>query len=147
MVNISAEGKCKMKKTDSASSPAVVLGFPVLVGFLATFLLLLIFAAAVYWGKAEQDLIVPMALTAIAVGCLAASFIAARRTDSNRFLWALAAGCCLLICLLLLSLVWVGQPISPVRIAINAADALISSCVGGLMGAGLRKKRKRRRTR
>lgn len=136
-----------MKKTDPAASPAAVLGFPVLAGLLAALVSLAVFAAVLLSGAAGNGAVVPMALSALAIGCVCASFLAARRAGGSRMLWALAAGGCLFACLIVLSLAWAGQPVSPARMAADAVTALLSSCAGGLAGAGVRKKRKRRRSR
>ena len=56
-----------------------------------------------------------------------------------------AAGAVLFAGMMVLSLMWVGQPVSLFRIAVNLAVSLAAACVGGMLGAGMKQKKHRKK--
>ena len=133
-----------MKKAETASSrPA--LGFPVLAGLGITLLLMAAGSLLVLGGKADPEQIPLLALICLAAGTACASFFAARRAVKSRLVWGLAAGLLLFVCLMALSLIWLGYTTSPIRIAANLLVSLIASCAGGMLGASLKKKKRKGR--
>lgn len=134
-----------MKKTEETPSFGGMLAAPVLCGLVLTLLAMLLGAALVRIGRLPQERIPVYTACALCFGCLTASLSAARRAPRNRLLCGLGAGAVLLGCLVALSLTWFSEPASPVRLAINAVLAAVSSFVGAFIGSRRRRKRKKRR--
>lgn len=134
-----------MKKAENAASASTVLGFPVFSGFVLTLLLMLAGTLAVYGGKLSSDLIPQASLTALGIGGFAAALLAARRAPRSKFLWALASGGILFLCLLLLSLVWIGEPMRLPRVLLVFGVTLAAACAGGMVGASLKKTRRKKK--
>ena len=89
-----------MRKTNDGRSPAGILLPSAAAGLLTTLFLMLVGAVFVQRGTLEEGMIAPVALAFLALGCLAAAFISAKRAAGGRFFWALGAG--LLVFLILL---------------------------------------------
>ena len=90
-----------MRKTNEGRSPAGILLPSAAAGLLTTLFLMLVGAVFVQRGTLEEGLIAPVALAFLALGCLAAAFISAKRASGGRFFWALGAG--MLVFLILLA--------------------------------------------
>lgn len=133
-----------MKKTEN-TSPGQSLGFPVLLGLGVALLLMAAGSLAVLSGKADPARIPVLALLCLALGSLCAAMTAARRAPKSRLVWGVAAGVALFVCLMALSLVWLGQPASLFRMGTNFAVSLAAACVGGALGAGMKQKKRRKK--
>jgi|MucameStandDraft_1065616.scaffolds.fasta_scaffold38866_2 putative membrane protein (TIGR04086 family) len=129
-----------MKKAETVPV-AQILAIPVLLGFGATLLLMALGSLLVLSGKAENQQIPVLARGCLGIGCLSASFLAARRAAGRRLLWGIAAGGLLFVCLALLSLLWIGEPINLLRILGNFAISVITTLSGGMLGAGMKRKK------
>ncbi|MGE4548396.1 MAG: TIGR04086 family membrane protein [Intestinibacillus sp.] len=134
-----------MKKAENAAPVSAILGFPVLSGFVLTLLLMLVGTLAVYGGKLSSDLIPQASLVALGAGGFATALLAARRAPRSKFLWALASGGVLFLCLLLLSLVWIGEPMRLQRVLLVFGVTLAAACIGGMAGASLKKKKRKKK--
>ncbi|WP_122790431.1 TIGR04086 family membrane protein [Intestinibacillus sp. Marseille-P6563] len=132
-----------MKKVENAPI-GQILGFPVLFGLGATLILMAVGSFAVLSGKAEAGQVPMLTLVCLAIGDLCASMLAARRAARSRLLWGMAAGLVLFACLVVLSLVWLGQAISVPRVGINFAVTAVSSLCGGMLGASMKRKKHRK---
>lgn len=133
-----------MKKTENTTSASGALGLSVLLGLVLTLLLMAAGALAVLSGKAEAARIPLLSLASLAAGSLAASFTAARKAPQSRLLWGLAAGGIMFACLALLSLAWFDEPVRWSRVAVNLGVALAASCAGGVAGASMKRKRRKK---
>ena len=131
-----------MKKVENAPI-GQILGFPVLFGLGATLILMAVGSFAVLSGKAEAGQVPMLTLVCLAIGNLCASMLAARRA-ARSLLWGMAAGLLLFACLVVLSLVWLGQAISVPRVGINFAVTAVSSLCGGMLGASMKRKKHRK---
>ncbi|MCB6367051.1 TIGR04086 family membrane protein [Intestinibacillus massiliensis] len=134
-----------MKKAENAAPISAVLGFPILAGLVLTLLLMLAGALAVYGGKVSGDLIPQASLAALGVGGFVAALLAARRAGRSRLLWGLAAGGILFLCLLLLSLVWIGEPVRLPRVLLVFGVTLVAACAGSITGASLKKSKRKKK--
>lgn len=132
-----------MKKTENLPA-GQVLGFPVLLGLGVTLLLMAAGSLLVLSGKADAAQIPALARGCLAVGCFGASFVAARRALRSRLIWGAAAGMIDFACLLVLGLVWLGEPVSLPRIAVNLAVSLAAAILGGMLGAGMKRKKRKK---
>ena len=131
-----------MRKTNAGRSPAGILLPSAAAGLLTTLFLMLVGAVFVQRGTLEEGLIAPVALAFLALGCLAAAFISAKRASGGRFFWALGAGMLVFLILLATGAALLDQPAHIVRIAISLLCALAASALGGLAGASMRKKKR-----
>ena len=131
-----------MRKTNEGRSPAGILLPSAAAGLLTTLFLMLVGAVFVQRGTLEEGLIAPVALAFLALGCLAAAFISAKRASGGRFFWALGAGMLVFLILLATGAALLDQPAHIVRIAISLLCALAASALGGLAGASMRKKKR-----
>lgn len=134
-----------MKKAENTAPVGAILAFPVLAGLALTILLMLGGALAVYHGKVSAGLIPQAALGALGIGVFAAALLAARRAGKSRLLWGLAAGGALFLCLLLLSLTWIGEPVRLTRILLVLGVTLVAACAGSIAGASLRKTKRKKK--
>ena len=134
-----------MKKTEGAMPLDRVLAFPVLVGLAAALLGMLLGACAVKAGRADMGSIPALAVSALCLGALLASFLSARRAPRNRLFWGIGAGAAVLLCVALLSLSWFSEPVDLPQLAVNSAAALLAACLGAFAGSRRRKKKKRRK--
>lgn len=130
-----------MKKAQSTASPGRVLAAPVLCGLVLALILMMAGAMAVNSGRLPGASIPVAALACVGAGAFLSALLAARAAPRGKLLWGLGSGGTLFLCLLVLSLVWVGEPVALLRIALNAAVVLLGSGVGGMLGASFRKKR------
>ena len=87
-------------------------------------------------------MIAPVALAFLALGCLAAAFISAKRASGGKFFWALGAGMLVFLILLVTGAALLDQPAHIVRVAISLLCALAASALGGFAGASMRKKKR-----
>lgn len=133
-----------MKKTENTSM-SQSLGFPVLLGLGVTLLLMAAGSLVVLSGKADTAQIPLLALLCLGLGSLCAAYIAARRAAKSRLLWGVTSGAALFVCMMVLSLMWMGQPASFFRITVNLAVSLAAACVGGMLGAGMKRKKRRKK--
>lgn len=131
-----------MKKTENLPA-GQVLGFPVLVGLGVTLLLMAAGSLLVLSGKADTAQIPMLAFGCLGLGCLCASFLAARRALRSRLIWGAAAGMLLFACLLILSLLWLGEPVDPVRVAIDLGISAAAAILGGMLGASMKRKKRK----
>ncbi len=132
-----------MKKTEKASA-ATILAMPVLVGLGSTLLLMAVFALGVLRGGAQTSQIPLFTRGCLAVGHLLCALLAARRAVRSRLVWGFAAGMILFACLVILSLLWLGEPVSVPHVGINFAVCATFSLGGGILGAGMRRKKHRK---
>ena len=132
-----------MKKTENLPA-GQVLGFPVLLGLGVTLLLMAAGSLLVLSGKADAAQIPALARGCLAIGCVGASFLAARRALRSRLVWGVAAGMADFACLLVLSLLWLGEPVSFPRFAVNLAASLAAAVLGGMLGAGMKRKKRKK---
>ena len=129
-----------MKKNDDIPQ---VLGLPLLCGLSGTLLLMAACSVLVLRGTIGTGQIPAFALGCLAAGSLCAAVLAARRALRQRLLWGLAAGLCLFVCLVMLSLLWLGQPVSLPRVGIAFAVCALSALTGGMLGAGMKRKKRK----
>ena len=134
-----------MKKTDNTTSASKVLGFPILTGLVLTLVLMLVGAALVYGGKIDESFIPQIAIAILGLGGFLSALLAARRAPRSRLLWGLAAGGILFLCLLLLSLVWIGEPIRIARVVLVLAVTMVAGFAGGLASSNVKKRRRKRK--
>ncbi len=99
-----------MRKTNEGRSPAGILLPSAAAGLLTTLFLMLVGAVFVQRGTLEEGLIAPVALAFLALGCLAAAFISAKRASGGRFFWALGAGMLVFLILLATGAALLDQP-------------------------------------
>ncbi|MBR3866313.1 MAG: TIGR04086 family membrane protein [Butyricicoccus sp.] len=133
-----------MKKTELTQRSAARLLVCILIGLAAVLLMLAVCSLAVVAGAFSGVPVSVLASGCLVPGCLLAAFRAARCSSSRRLLWALAAGGGVLLCLFICSFVCFDGPLNGLRAAVNAGCVLVSSLLGGILGAaGRRKKRKR----
>lgn len=132
-----------MKKAEN-KNPAAILGVPILLGLIALLLLMAIGALLVLCGRMATTTILQFVLIAIAVCSALTGLIAAIRAVHNKLLWGLAGGLGLYICLLLISFLWIGEPVRLVRVLLTGAVAILSAAGGAIAGASRRKQKKQR---
>ena len=81
-----------MRKTNEGASPVRPVLFGAAVGLLATLVLMLVCAVLVHQRTLGEELIPTISLACLAVGCMLASFLAARRLPDGRLAIAVAGG-------------------------------------------------------
>ena len=131
-----------MKRTENLPA-GQVLGVPVLVGLGVTLLLMAAGSLLVLSGNADTAQIPILAFGCLGFGCLCASFLAARRALRSRLVWGIAAGLLLFACLLILSLLWLGEPVEPQRVAIDLGVSAAAAILGGMLGASMKRKKRK----
>ena len=133
-----------MKKAESMQNPVLRLAVCVLVGLVATLGAMAACSLGVLAGPLAGAPFAALAPGCLALGGLLAAFRAARCMPGRRLLWALAAGGGMLLCLIIISLAWFGQPVDGLRVAVNAGCVLAASLLGGFLGAAGRKRKRKR---
>lgn len=131
-----------MKKTENLPA-GQILGFPVLVGLGVTLLLMAAGSLLILSGRADAAQIPMLAFGFLGLGCLCASFLAARRAIRSRLIWGAAAGMILFACLLILSFLWLGEPVEPMRVAADLGISLTAAILGGMLGASMKRKKRK----
>ena len=81
-----------MRKTNEGASPVRLILLAAFAGLAATLVLMLISAALVHRGTLGEAMIPTISLACLALGCMLASFLAARRLPDGRLALALAGG-------------------------------------------------------
>ena len=81
-----------MRKTNEGASPVRPVLFGAAAGLLATLVLMLVCAVLVHQRTLGEELIPTISLACLAVGCMLASFLAARRLPDGRLAIAVAGG-------------------------------------------------------
>ena len=133
-----------MKKKETIPMGSA-LGFPVLTGLGVTLLLMAAGSLLVLSGRADAGQIPALALGCLVLGGLCAAFLAARRAVRRRLVWGAAAGMIHFACLLALSLLWLGEPVDGLRLAVNFGAGLAAALCGGMLGAGIKRKKRRKK--
>lgn len=134
-----------MKKAEQTASPGRVLVMPALCGLIVTLVLMLVGAWTVSSGRLNSSMIPLAAALCVAAGAFLSALLASRLAGRSRFLWGLAGGGVLFGLLLIISFLWVGQPVRLVRVAIVGAAVLALSCLGSILGASVRRKKHRKK--
>ena len=129
-----------MKKHEP-TSVVQVLAVPVLIGFVATLILMAICSVVIWLGKMSSTQISTLSLICIGMGSFFTSLIAARLAGQKRLMWGFIAGLCLFGCIALLSLAWLGQTVDFLRVSINFAVSIVTAVLGSLLGASMKRKR------
>ena len=89
-----------MRKTNEGASPVRLILLAAFAGLAATLVLMLISAALVHRGTLGEAMIPTISLACLALGCMLASFLAARRLPDGRLALALAGGAVVFLVLL-----------------------------------------------
>ncbi len=129
-----------MKKYET-SSVVQVLALPVLVGLIATLILMAICSVIIWLGKISSTQISTLSLVCLGIGSFFTAWIAAQRAQQKRLIWGLAAGLCLFACMAIVSLAWLGQTVDFMRVIINFAVSAITAVLGSVLGASMKHKR------
>lgn len=129
-----------MKKHEP-TSVVQVLALPVLIGFVATLVLMAICSIIIWLGKMSSTQISTLSLICLGIGSFFTSWIAARLAQQKRLMWGFIAGLCLFGCIALLSLAWLGQTVDFIRVVINFAVSVVTAVLGSLLGASMKRKR------
>ena len=131
-----------MRKTNEGASPVRLILLAAFAGLAATLVLMLISAALVHRGTLGEAMIPTISLACLALGCMLASFLAARRLPDGRLALALAGGAggfrvLVAVCACALSLrVGCGRP------AVSLLCAVAASVLGTAVGIYMRTKNK-----
>ena len=122
-----------MRKTNEGASPVRLILLAAFAGLAATLVLMLISAALVHRGTLGEAMIPTISLACLALGCMLASFLAARRLPDGRLALALAGGA---VVFLVLLAVCFG------RTAVSLLCAVAASVLGTAVGIYMRTKNK-----
>ena len=131
-----------MRKTNEGASPVRPVLFGAAAGLLATLVLMLISAALVHRGTLGEAMIPTISLACLALGCMLASFLAARRLPDGRLALALAGGAVVFLVLLAVCAFALSQPVRFGRTAVSLLCAVAASVLGTAVGIYMRTKNK-----
>ena len=130
-----------MRKTNEGASPVRPVLFGAAAGLLATLVLMLVCAVLVHQGTLGEELIPTISLACLAVGCMLASFLAARLPD-GRLAIAVAGGPVVFLILLAVCALALSQPVRFGRTAVSLLCAVAASVLGTAAGIYMRTKNK-----
>lgn len=131
-----------MRKTNEGASPVRLILLAAFAGLAATLVLMLISAALVHRGTLGEAMIPTISLTCLALGCMLASFLAARRLPDGRLALALAGGAVVFLVLLAVCAFALSQPVRFGRTAVSLLCAVAASVLGTAVGIYMRTKNK-----
>ena len=131
-----------MRKTNEGASPVRLILLAAFAGLAATLVLMLISAALVHRGTLGEAMIPTISLACLALGCMLASFLAARRLPDGRLALALAGGAVVFLVLLAVCAFALSQPVRFGRTAVSLLCAVAASVLGTAVGIYLRTKNK-----
>lgn len=131
-----------MRKTNEGASPVRLILLAAFAGLAATLVLMLISAALVHRGTLGEAMIPTISLACLALGCMLASFLAARRLPDGRIALALAGGAVVFLVLLAVCAFALSQPVRFGRTAVSLLCAVAASVLGTAVGIYMRTKNK-----
>ena len=131
-----------MRKTNEGASPVRLILLAAFAGLAATLVLMLISAALVHRGTLGEAMIPTISLACLALGCMLASFLAARRLPDGRLALALAGGAVVFRVLLAVCAFALSQPVRFGRTAVSLLCAVAASVLGTAVGIYMRTKNK-----
>ena len=131
-----------MRKTNEGASPGRLILLAAFAGLAATLVLMLISAALVHRGTLGEAMIPTISLACLALGCMLASFLAARRLPDGRLALALAGGAVVFLVLLAVCAFALSQPVRFGRTAVSLLCAVAASVLGTAVGIYMRTKNK-----
>ena len=131
-----------MRKTNEGASPVRLILLAAFAGLAATLVLMLISAALVHRGTLGEAMIPTISLACLALGCMLASFLAARRLPDGRLALALAGGAVVFLVLLAVCAFALSQPVRFGRTAVSLLCAVAASVPGTAVGIYMRTKNK-----
>ena len=131
-----------MRKTNEGASPVRLILLAAFAGLAATLVLMLISAALVHRGTLGEAMIPTISLACLALGCMLASFLAARRLPDRRLALALAGGAVVFLVLLAVCAFALSQPVRFGRTAVSLLCAVAASVLGTAAGIYMRTKNK-----
>ena len=131
-----------MRKTNECASPVRLILLAAFAGLAATLVLMLISAALVHRGTLGEAMIPTISLACLALGCMLASFLAARRLPDGRLALALAGGAVVFLVLLAVCAFALSQPVRFGRTAVSLLCAVAASVLGTAVGIYMRTKNK-----
>lgn len=131
-----------MRKTNEGASPVRLILLAAFAGLAATLVLMLISAALVHRGTLGEAMIPTISLACLALGCMLASFLAARRLPDGRLVLALAGGAVVFLVLLAVCAFALSQPVRFGRTAVSLLCAVAASVLGTAVGIYMRTKNK-----
>ena len=131
-----------MRKTNEGASPVRLILLAAFAGLAATLVLMLISAALVHRGTLGEAMIPTISLACLALGCMLASFLAARRLPDGRLALALASGAVVFLVLLAVCAFALSQPVRFGRTAVSLLCAVAASVLGTAVGIYMRTKNK-----
>ena len=131
-----------MRKTNEGASPVRLILLAAFAGLAATLVLMLISAALVHRGTLGEAMIPTISLACLALGCMLASFLAARRLPDGRLALALAGGAVVFLVLLAVCAFALSQPVRFGRTAVSLLCAVAASVLGTAAGTYMRTKNK-----
>lgn len=131
-----------MRKTNEGASPVRLILLAAFAGLAATLVLMLISAALVHRGTLGEAMIPTISLACLALGCMLASFLAARRLPDGRLALALAGGAVVFLVLLAVCAFALSQPVRFGRTAVSLLCAAAASVLGTAAGIYMRTKNK-----
>ena len=131
-----------MRKTNEGASPVRLILLAAFAGLAATLVLMLISAALVHRGTLGEAMIPTISLACLALGCMLASFLAARRLPDGRLAIAVAGGPVVFLILLAVCALALSQPVRFGRTAVSLLCAVAASVLGTAVGIYMRTKNK-----
>ena len=131
-----------MRKANEGASPVRLILLAAFAGLAATLVLMLISAALVHRGTLGEAMIPTISLACLALGCMLASFLAARRLPDGRLALALAGGAVVFLVLLAVCAFALSQPVRFGRTAVSLLCAVAASVLGTAVGIYMRTKNK-----
>ena len=131
-----------MRKTNEGASPVRLILLAAFAGLAATLVLMLISAALVHRGPLGEAMLPTLSLACLALGCMLASFLAARRLPDGRIALALAGGAVVFLVLLAVCAFALSQPVRFGRTAVSLLCAVAASVLGTAVGIYMRTKNK-----
>ena len=131
-----------MRKTNEGATPVRLILLAAFAGLAATLVLMLISAALVHRGTLGEAMIPTISLACLALGCMLASFLAARRLPDGRLALALAGGAVVFLVLLAVCAFALSQPVRFGRTAVSLLCAVAASVLGTAVGIYMRTKNK-----
>ena len=127
-----------MRKTNEGASPVRLILLAAFAGLAATLVLMLISAALVHRGTLGEAMIPTISLACLALGCMLASFLAARLLPDGRLALALAGGAVVFLVLLAVCAFALSQPVRFGRTAVSLLCAVAASVLGTAVGIYMR---------
>lgn len=130
-----------IKKNENTKSATAILGVPVLVGLALTLLMLSVGALLTHLGRMDINSVLQFTLVSLAFSGWLTGLQGALRASRSKFLWGLACGGILFACLLLVSILWIGEPIRLTRILLVGGVTLSAAALGSIIGKGKKQQR------